>query len=251
MIWFILTACLLLIAAAILWPFLKPETASSERLTFEADWTEASLKAALAAVDKDEARGVLSAGSAGSQRVHIAAQAEQHFTADENVKTAPRRAGFIVATAGLLAAPLLLFGLYMALGTPDPASAEKQAQAQRAQTNIAAPEINLEDGIALLEDRLLKQPDDSRAWAALGDLKIRSQDLVGAEAAFQRALDLPMNDNLEAARLWMILAMTRRSQGLELSDPSIVGPLEKSLVLDPSSPAAILLERINQEDAGN
>ena len=223
--------------ACVLLPFLKPSRAPEA----QTDWTRESLKAALAAVDKDEARGVLSSDAADQQRSDIAAKAKAAF---ENVD-APREAdsaargsrkGLIIAALGLVLAPILLFGGYMSLGSPSPQPAK-----------AVQPEITLQAAITALEARLGNQPDDARLWASLGDLKIRNEDFVGAEAAFEQAVSLPIEDRGEAARLWMILAMTRRTQGVELSDPSVTGPLEKSLELDENSPAAILLERAKGE----
>jgi len=58
---------------------------------------------------------------------------------------------------------------------------------------------------------------------------------------------LPFSTPQEGAQLWLILAMTRRTQGVELSDPLVAEPLKKSLALDETSPAAILLARIEDE----
>ena len=234
MIWFVLTLCLLLIMVCVLWPFLK--AAPHEGST---DWTRESLKAALAAVDKDEARGVLSADAANLQRRDIAAKAEAALDVAAEPAKPPRRAGLIIAAVGLCLAPILLFGGYMSLGTPDP---------KAAQVSTVQPEITLDAAIAALEARLGTTPDDARMWASLGDLKIRNEDFVGAEAAIKQAVSLPIENSQEAARLWMILAMTRRTQGAALTDPSVVGPLEKSLELDENSPAAILLERVKSEN---
>ena len=233
MIWFVLTLCLLLIMACVLLPFLKPAVPVPHT-----DWTRESLKAALAAADKDEARGVLSAAAANQQRRDIAGKAKAALDAESQTRTRAGRTGFIIAAVGLLLAPAVLFGGYWALGTPSP---------QPAQT--IEPQITLEGAIAALEARLETTPDDAKLWASLGDLKIRNEDFVGAEAAFERAVGLPIENSEEAAQLWMILAMTRRTQGVELSDPKVVGPLEKSLALDENSPAAILLERIKDDAA--
>ena len=214
----------------VLWPFLKaaPQTQA-------ADWTRESLKAALAATDKDEARGVLSADAANQQRSDIAAKAKAAMDVSAAPRSSVGRKGFIIAALGLILAPILLFGGYMSLGTPD---------LKAAQTSAGQPEITLQAAITALEARLGTTPDDARMWASLGDLKIRNDDFVGAEAAFKQAVSLPIENSQEAARLWMILAMTRRTQGAALTDPSVVGPLEKSLALDENSPAAILLEQV-------
>ena len=265
MIWFILTLCLIAVMAIVLWPFLKasPVTAST-------DWTRASLKAALAAVDKDEARGLLSFETANQQRAEIAAKAKAAFEDDTDLKPSSVQAssqasphasrprlGFILAALSLALAPILLFGAYLFLGTPDPASAEKlaakalitQQAAAQLEAQNANGEVNVDDAIKALEGRLNEAPNDSRAWAALGDLKIRAGDFIGAEAAFVQAASLPNENTQEKAQIWLLLAMTRRTQGRELNDPSVVEALQKSLALDANSPAAILLQRIEDEGA--
>lgn len=255
MIWFVLTLCLVTLMTIVLWPFLKPV----EQIQEQTDWTRASLKAALAAVDKDEARGVLSRGSADQQRAEIAVQAKATFETNTDLNAAslstPKsRFGFILAALSLALAPILLFGAYLFLGTPDPVTAQKTAlqevMAQQAATQLEAnakAEINLDEAIKTIEARLEKTPDDGRAWAVLGDLKIRNQDFIGAEAAFVKAAELPSETAQEKAQIWLLLAMTRRTQGRELNDPSVVEALQKSLELDSNSPAAILLERIEDE----
>lgn len=242
MIWFVLTLCLLPIMLVVLWPFLRPA-----KNIEGADWTKASLKAALAAVDKDEARGVLNAAAADRQRAKIAADAEIVFAqTPQSEMPSQGRKGFIMAAASLVIAPWLLFGAYTFLGTPNPAVAQKKAVDA---ANVQRPEITLAEAISALEARLEDNPDNSQAWAALGDLKIRNDDLVGAEAAFERAVALPAAGAEEGARLWLLLAMTRRTQGRPLSDPSVMEPLKKSLELDANSPAAVLLRRIEDEAA--
>ena len=226
---------------AILGPFLRPQpmTQSGE------DWSRSALKAALAAVDKDEARGVLSESEAARQRADIAAKAKAVLEEREEIAPAPKgRSGLIIAAVSLAIAPVILFGAYLVLGTPYPKAVEKNAQAAAAQRSS---EIGINEAIAQLEAELENTPEDSRLWARLGDLKIRNEDFIGAEAAFERAVALPFAAPEEGARLWLILAMTRRTQGLELSDPKIVAPLKKSLELDENSPSAILLERIEAE----
>ena len=242
-IWLVLALCLVPIAALVLWPFLKAERGAAD---ITEDWTRASLKAALAAVDKDEARGVLSTEAANIQRADIAKAAQdlpEHHPVTAEAKKS--RNGFILAAAALIFAPCLLFGGYMALGTADPETAQKTALAAQ---SAEAPQT-LEAAIAAVETRLESEPESGRLWAALGDLKIRNQDLLGAETALEKAVSLLEGSDAEQARLWLMLAMTRRSQGRPLSDDSIIAPLEKSLALDPASPAAILLKRAKAEIA--
>lgn len=247
MIWLVLAVCLLFIAAIVMWPFLRPAPIE-ERRPYE-DWNRASLKAALAAVDKDEARGVLSPQAAQAQRIIIAQKGEaleQAGRADlsqSSLSQSSGHSGFIIAAAALVFAPGLLFGAYILLGTAAPEAAQQAAlTAQQAQQ----PQ-NLTEAIAAIEARIEADPDNGRLWAVLSDLKIRNQDLSGAEAALEKAVNLPTESDKEKAQLWLILAMTRRSQGLPLSDESIIEPLEMSLSLDAASPAAILLERAQSE----
>ena len=237
--------------SVVLWPFLRP----LPELKAE-NWTQSSLKAALAAVDKDEARGILSTAQARAQRAEIAAKAVAVLSEAPDISAEPQdipatrqnRTGFILAALCLVVAPALLFGGYVGLGTPDPVLAERQA----VQKTIAnqRPNISLDEAINALETRLIETPNDPKAWTALGDLKIRNEDYIGAEAAFVRASELPIDNKVDGARLWLLLAMTRRTQGRELSDPLVVEPLQKSLELDPSSPAAVLLGRIQEEASG-
>ena len=264
MVWTVLFLALLAIMFVVLWPFLRPNFEETPKET-PSDWTRQSLKAALAAVDKDEARGVLSGDAADSQRADIAQQAELAFTkgetgeTDENTdlnrRDAQGRAGFICVAGILLLAPVLLWGGYMHLGTKNPQDAERAALKTAELETAAQQTLTIEAAVLKIEARLKEMPEEGLLWAALGDLKNRQADYVGAEAAFEQALrysdesseGATAASSEERARLWLVLAMTRRTQGRPLSDPSVVAPLKKSLELDPSSPAAILLARIQEE----
>ena len=238
----------------VLWPFLRPTSDG-----VQTDWTRQSLKAALAAVDKDEARGVLSAEAAEAQRVDIARKAEAALNGSEvdgpHMATLPKgRAAFICVAIILLIVPVLLWGGYARLGTANPQVAEAAAQKaaekaaqEKAQGAQGQAALTLESAIAEIEARLKDAPEEGRLWVALGDLKNRQADYAGAEVAFEQAVLYSTEQPESMAQLWLILAMTRRSQGLPFSDPSIVEPLERSLALDPNSPAAILLARIEGE----
>ena len=244
----ILCLALIAIMLVVLWPFLRPQ---SNKLSD--DWTRQSLKAALAAVDKDEARGVLSAEVAAGQRADIARKAESVLktanAGDTHQANQPKgRAAFMCAAIILLIAPVLLWGGYTHLGTPNPQDEQAKAAATRAQLEAAAqPTLTLETAIGEIEARLKGRPEDGGLWAALGDLKNRQADYAGAEEAFEQAVLYSADDSEGMARLWLVLAMTRRTQGLPLSDPSVIEPLQRSLDLDPNSPAAILLERAQEK----
>lgn len=249
MIWFVLALCLLVIAALVLRPFLKPINTADQAYD---DWSRASLKAALAAVDKDESRGILTEDAANIQRADIARKAKDLGLDDDKSSQAPSsqrssgRGGFIIAATALILAPCFLFGTYKLLGTDNPGAAQQAAlKAQRLQPQLSS----LDAAILSIKAQIEADPENARLWAALSDLKIRSQDLSGAEAALETAVNLPTANDKEKAQLWLMLAMTRRSQGLPLSDGSIIEPLEKSLAFDPASPAARLLERARSEGA--
>jgi len=243
MIWFVLALCLLLIAGLVLHPFLKPAEAAHE---LRDDWSRASLKAALAAVDKDETRGILTQEAANIQRADIAKKAKSlESQGDEAPQTSSGRGGFIIAAAALIIAPCFLFGAYKILGTDNPAAAQQAAlKAQQRQPQLSS----LDAAILSIKAQIEADPENARLWAALSDVKIRNQDLSGAEAALETAVNLPTANDKEKAQLWLMLAMTRRSQGLPLSDGSVIEPLEKSLAFDPASPAARLLERVRSEN---
>lgn len=225
----------------VLWPFLRPTPMEAGRT----DWSRAALRAALAAVDKDEARGILSADDANRQRADIAAKARAALGDSSDGTSLPRsRKGLVIAGASLCLAPVIVFGAYLTLGTPDPSAAQKRALASVSDTQ---QEVNFDALIKALDAQLETRPDDSQLWARLADIKIRKEDFTGAEAALERAVALPFSTPQEGAQLWLILAMTRRTQGVELSDPLVAEPLKKSLALDETSPAAILLARIEDE----
>lgn len=231
----------------ILWPFLRPQSGDQS-----GDWTRQSLKAALAAVDKDEARGVLSSDAADAQRANIAHKASLTLNNDNendaNDRAQPKgKAAFFCVAIILVIAPVVLWGSYAHLGTVNPQAAETAAQSQLQREAALQSPLTLESAATEIKARLKDEPESGRLWAALGDVENRQGNYAEAEVAYEQAIRYSEDSSEDLARFWLILAMTRRTQGLPLSDPTVVDPLRKSLALDPSSPAAILLQRLESD----
>jgi cytochrome c-type biogenesis protein CcmH/NrfG len=115
-------------------------------------------------------------------------------------------AGFVnVPLLAVIAALLLAIGLYVAIGRPDIASGAhvQQSSGVNMQTQANTEEkkaASVTELLAGLEQRLVKNPDDAKAWLLLA----KSYDHIGrpedAAAAYDKARELGLSDDVLEAR---------------------------------------------------
>ncbi len=105
----------------------------------------------------------------------------------------------------VLAALLLAVGLYAAIGSPDVASSERGNETSSAATQMPATDketkaASVTELLAGLEQRLEENPDDVKGWLLLA----KSYDHVGrpedAAAAYDRARELGLSEDVLEAR---------------------------------------------------
>lgn len=114
--------------------------------------------------------------------------------------------GFVnVPLLAVIAVLLLAIGLYVAIGSPDFASSghAQQTSGSTLQTQATSEEkkaASVTELLAGLEQRLVENPDDAKAWLLLA----KSYDHIGrpedAAAAYDRARELGLSDDLIEAR---------------------------------------------------
>jgi cytochrome c-type biogenesis protein CcmH/NrfG len=111
-----------------------------------------------------------------------------------------------VPLLAVLAALLLAIGLYAAIGRPDIATSgsvhkPSTTVAQESRTEDERKAASVTELLAGLEQRLRENPGDAKAWLLLA----KSYDHVGrhedAVAAYQRAVELGISDDVLEARL--------------------------------------------------
>jgi cytochrome c-type biogenesis protein CcmH len=142
----------------------------------------------LAEVERDVARGVIQPAEAEQARAEIGRRIIR-LGGMEKADAAPAasstgRARFISAAA-VLAVPLISWGLYSDLGSPDLPS---QPLAARMTKNPA--DSTIDELVARAEKHLASDPGDGRGWDTLAPVYMRMQRVSDAVAAYRNAIRL-------------------------------------------------------------
>jgi cytochrome c-type biogenesis protein CcmH len=141
----------------------------------------------LAEVDRDAGRGLIQPAEAEEAKTEIARRILRLGNPDEaGGKTSPaRRSAAAIGMAAVLAVPLVSWGLYLSLGSPDLPS---QPLAERLARNPA--DSSIDELVARAEAHLAANPDDGRGWDVLAPIYLRMGRAEDAVAAYTRALRL-------------------------------------------------------------
>lgn len=193
----------------------------------------ALLKAQLTQLDQELAAGALDAEQHRAARAEV----ERRVLEEEDVTSAPVRAGSPRSTLVLmmLAVPVLALGLYAMVGAPGALS----PQAQMAQREPSPEDV--EAMVAKLAERMEKQPPgnpaDTEGWVMLGRSYAVMQRYPEASRAFARALQLMPGNAQILVDQADVLAM---QQGGNLAgEPTKL--IELALQADPSNLKALAL----------
>ena len=141
----------------------------------------------LSELDRDVARGLIQPAEAEEARAEIgrrilrlgAAEASPPATRRTSVATR------LVATIAVLAVPLVSWGLYIKLGSPDLPS---QPLAERLAKNPA--DSSVDELVARAEAHLAANPSDGRGWDVLAPVYLRLQRYSDAARAYRNAIRL-------------------------------------------------------------
>lgn len=140
--------------------------------------------------------------------------------------------------------PLLAFGLYLQLGTPQAFDVSSSAPAGRtADTRVARAAASgqiphsLDEMVARLEARLAEHPDDADGWVMLGRSYAAFNRLEAARAAFRRA------DHLRPDHPLTLVAMAETLAGLQGNrlDGEPQALIRRALAIEPNFPRALWL----------
>ena len=139
----------------------------------------------LAELDRDAARGLIQPAEAEQARAEIA---RRILKADKSATAATAQNGRSVRAAGMaavLAVPLVSWGIYAAIGSPDLPS---QPLAARLEKNPA--DATVDELIARAEAHLAANPDDGRGWEVLAPIYARLGRYDEAVTAYRNAIRL-------------------------------------------------------------
>ncbi len=186
----------------------------------------------LSELDRDLRRGLIQPAQADQARAEIARRIlrlDQPASAGKTARRAPSVASRLVTTAAVLAVPLVSWGVYVELGSPDLPS---QPLAQRLAKNPA--ESTVDELVARAEAHLAANPSDGRGWDVLAPIYVRMQRYADAVGAYRNAIRL---DGQSAARqAGLGEAIAGAAGGVVSTDAQAA--FEAALKLDPTNAKA-------------
>jgi len=152
----------------------------------------------------------------------------------------------MVAVAVAVFVPLMAFGLYLQLGTPQALEAAAGTPVAQAAARGQIPH-SLEDMVARLEERLIRNPDDADGWVMLGRSYAAFNQLEEARDAFRKAGSLRPDDPLT------LVAHAETLAGLQGNrlDGEPERFIRRALVIDPNFPRALWLAGVMDFRSGN
>lgn len=185
----------------------------------------------LAELDRDLARGLIKPAEAEQARAEIGRRILQLDRKDYPVGVKRNPATFVrvVAAAAVLAVPVLSWGLYAGLGSPDLPS---QPLSSRLAKNPA--DSSVDELVARAEAHLAADPSDGRGWDVLAPIYLRMQRFDDAASAYRNAIRLEGPTSARQAGLGEAIANV--SGGVVSAEAQAA--FEAALKIEPTSPKA-------------
>jgi len=185
----------------------------------------------LAELDRDAERGLIQPAEAEQARAEIA---RRILKADKSAKAGAAsspdsKAVRALAMAAVLGVPLVSWGIYAAIGSPDLPS---QPLAARLEKNPA--DATVDELIARAEAHLAANPDDGRGWDVLAPIYARLGRYGEAVTAYQNAIRLDGATAVRESGLGEALAGA--SGGMITAEAQAA--FSRALELEPGQPKA-------------
>ncbi|MBZ9772132.1 c-type cytochrome biogenesis protein CcmI [Mesorhizobium sp. CO1-1-8] len=186
----------------------------------------------LSELDRDAARGLIQPAEAAEARAEIARRILRLDNARTVGGATAGRASAtarLVATVAVLAVPLVSWGLYVKLGSPDLPS---QPLSERLAKNPA--DSSVDELVARAEAHLAANPADGRGWDVLAPVYLRMQRFSDAAGAYRNAIRLDGDSAVRQAGLGEAIASA--AGGIVSADAQ--DAFEAALKLDPANAKA-------------
>jgi cytochrome c-type biogenesis protein CcmH len=186
----------------------------------------------LAELERDLARGAIQPAEAEQARAEIGRRIIRiggTATGDAAPKVSPAGLSRFISAAAVLAVPLVSWGLYSELGSPDLPS---QPLAVRLAKNPA--DSTIDELVARAQKHLAADPGDGRGWDALAPVYVRMQRFPDAVTAYRNAIRLEGSTAARQAGLGE--ALTDAAGGVVSADAQAA--FEAARKLDPANAKA-------------
>jgi len=182
---FWVTATLLTLCAclALLWPFLRGRPVAATQA--EAHDVEV-YRDQLRELDRDLARGTIAAAEAAQARAEIGRRllASDGALAGGQPDSRPQsRLPLAIASAAILAVPIVSWSVYVAIGSPRMPDQPLSARLEADPANSSAAEL-----VARAERHLAENPQDGRGWDVLAPIYLRMGRSADAATAYRNAI---------------------------------------------------------------
>jgi cytochrome c-type biogenesis protein CcmH len=227
MIFWIITALLTAVASiAVMYPFLRKQKAAAD-----SEHDLAVYRDQLSELENEVKRGLISKEDAAEARAEIGRRILKLTTSADAANEGQRlgSSGRLIAAAGILAIPLISWGLYSYLGSP---GVPAMPLAQRLESDPARASV--EELIGRAETHLASNPQDVKGWETLAPVYMRLGRFQDAARAFSQLIALQGPSADTQAMLGEALVGT--TGGIVTADA--VAVFEKALALDAKEPRA-------------
>src|SRR5690606_7740597 len=222
-----ITALLTAVASiAVMYPFLRKQKAAADT-----EHDLAVYRDQLAELEIEVKRGLISKEDAAEARAEIGRRIIKLTASAKPVDDGyhSRSSGRLIAAAGILAVPLISWGLYGFLGSP---GVPAMPLAQRMESDPARASV--EELIGRAETHLASNPQDAKGWETLAPVYMRLGRFQDAARAFGQLIALQGPSAGTQAMLGEALVGT--TGGIVTADA--VAAFEKALAHDAQEPRA-------------
>lgn len=189
----------------------------------------------LAEVERDHARGLISAEEMRAAKAEAARRlirsTAQERDPEETVDEPALRRRRAASAVALSSVPLLALAVYGAYGSPHlPA----QPLSARLEQTIDPRNLDITEAVARIEAHLAQDPDDGRGWDVIGPVYMRQGRFQDAAAAFANAVRLLGEEPARLANLGE--ALVNAEAGVVKANARQA--FERALALDANHPKA-------------